>query len=158
MLTQWRDFVSALGLRQIRRVVVFIVGMTVLLFGVALLVLPGPAVLVIPAGLAILGLEFRWARRWMRRAREVIKSGETKLFKRSNGGKAGTGTGGSTAQEKEPAPGSGVGGLKAAISDEGEKKESQTSEDQPTASFGRCQDNSECEKKREGEVHADCSQ
>jgi tellurite resistance protein TerC len=56
----------------VRRVVIFVVGMTVLLFGLALLVLPGPAFLVVPAGLAILGIEFSWARRWMRRGREMF--------------------------------------------------------------------------------------
>jgi tellurite resistance protein TerC len=38
--------------------------------GVALLVLPGPAFVVIPMGLAILGLEFAWARRWLVEVRE----------------------------------------------------------------------------------------
>jgi tellurite resistance protein TerC len=72
MFKQIQRWSSSLGLRQIRRVVIFVVGMTVLLFGLALIVLPGPAVLVVPAGLAILGLEFRWARHWMRRAREMF--------------------------------------------------------------------------------------
>jgi tellurite resistance protein TerC len=46
-----------------------IVGTTVVLIGIALLVLPGPAFIVIPAGLAILGLEFAFARRWLRKLR-----------------------------------------------------------------------------------------
>jgi len=37
------------------------VGFTLLLGGLAMLVLPGPAFLVIPIGLAILSLEFAWA-------------------------------------------------------------------------------------------------
>lgn len=41
-----------------------------LAFGVALIVLPGPALVVIPVGLAILGLEFAWARSWLRRVKE----------------------------------------------------------------------------------------
>lgn len=53
-----------------RRIVVAVVGVTVLLIGVALLVLPGPAFVVIPTGLAILGLEFAWARRWLNRVKE----------------------------------------------------------------------------------------
>lgn len=53
-----------------RRIVVALVGFTVLLIGVALLVLPGPAFVVIPVGLGILGLEFAWARRWLRAAKE----------------------------------------------------------------------------------------
>jgi uncharacterized protein (TIGR02611 family) len=49
--------------RIARKLVVAVVGTTVLALGVALLVLPGPAVLVIPIGLAILATEFLWARR-----------------------------------------------------------------------------------------------
>jgi hypothetical protein len=73
--------ISSMGLKQVRRAVVFVVGMTVLLLGVALIVLPGPAIVVIPMGLAILGLEFRWARRWMRRAREMVKSGQDYMLR-----------------------------------------------------------------------------
>lgn len=53
-----------------RKVVVGIVGFTVVLIGIALLVLPGPAFVVIPAGLAILALEFAWARHWLKVVRE----------------------------------------------------------------------------------------
>jgi uncharacterized protein (TIGR02611 family) len=56
--------------RTARRIVVAVVGTTVLLIGVALLVLPGPAMVVIPIGLAILSLEFAWARRWLRGLRD----------------------------------------------------------------------------------------
>ncbi len=56
--------------RKARKVAVFVVGGTVLLIGIALLVLPGPAFIVIPAGLAILALEFAWARRWLSKAKE----------------------------------------------------------------------------------------
>lgn len=59
---------SKLGLayRRARRVVIAVAGGTIVLAGVALLVLPGPAVIVIPIGLGILALEFAWARRWLR--------------------------------------------------------------------------------------------
>jgi uncharacterized protein (TIGR02611 family) len=40
-----------------------VAGFTILLGGVALLVLPGPAFAVIPIGLAMLALEFAWAER-----------------------------------------------------------------------------------------------
>jgi uncharacterized protein (TIGR02611 family) len=53
-----------------RRVAVSVVGGSVLIVGVAMLVLPGPGLVVIPLGLAILGLEFAWARHWLRKARE----------------------------------------------------------------------------------------
>lgn len=47
-----------------------IAGGTVLLLGAAMIILPGPAILVIPAGLAILGLEFHWAKRWLEKVKE----------------------------------------------------------------------------------------
>ena len=53
-----------------RRIIIAVVGTTVLLIGVAMLVLPGPAFIVIPAGLAILGLEFAWARHWLHKIKE----------------------------------------------------------------------------------------
>lgn len=56
--------------RSARKVVVGVIGASVLALGVAMLVLPGPAFLVIPAGLAILGAEFAWARRLLRLAKE----------------------------------------------------------------------------------------
>ncbi len=56
-----------------RRVVVTVVGISVVLLGIALLVLPGPAFVVIPVGLAILGLEFAWARHWLRKIRETTR-------------------------------------------------------------------------------------
>lgn len=62
-------------LRPIRKLVVFILGMSVLIVGIAMILLPGPATVVIPAGLAILATEFVWAQRWLvylkRRAQEV---------------------------------------------------------------------------------------
>jgi len=53
-----------------RKVVIAVVGATVVLLGVAMIVLPGPGILVIPLGLGILGVEFAWARRWLEQLRE----------------------------------------------------------------------------------------
>ena len=50
------------------RVLYICVGFTVLLAGLAMLVLPGPALLVIPVGLALLSLEFAWAENLLERA------------------------------------------------------------------------------------------
>jgi uncharacterized protein (TIGR02611 family) len=70
-------------LRYARRIVVLIVGMTVLLIGVAMIVLPGPAVVVIPVGLAILATEYAWARRWLRFVQDSAEKGADKLNIRS---------------------------------------------------------------------------
>lgn len=48
--------------RMIRRIAVGIVGTVVLLVGFFLIFLPGPALLFIPLGIAILALEFKWAK------------------------------------------------------------------------------------------------
>lgn len=60
--------------RLARRIVIGIVGATVLLAGVVMIVTPGPAFVVIPVGLAILGLEFAWARHWLHKVRERISA------------------------------------------------------------------------------------
>ena len=52
------------------RVLYILVGFTLLLGGLGMLVLPGPAFVVIPIGLAILSLEFVWAEALLDRALE----------------------------------------------------------------------------------------
>jgi uncharacterized protein (TIGR02611 family) len=59
----------------IRRTVVAVIGITILLVGLLLIFLPGPGLLVILIGLAVLGSEFVWARRVIRRARALGKQG-----------------------------------------------------------------------------------
>jgi hypothetical protein len=59
-------------MKHIKRIIIFVVGGTVLVIGIAMILLPGPAFIVIPAGLAILAIEFAWARRWLRSARAVL--------------------------------------------------------------------------------------
>ena len=71
---------ASLGWRQARRVVVFVLGMTVLILGVLMIVAPGPAILVIPAGLAILATEFVWARRWLRAVRRRAQTIKDAVF------------------------------------------------------------------------------
>lgn len=60
--------------RAARRIAVAGIGGTVVLVGIAMLVLPGPALVVIPLGLAILGIEFAFARRWLRTLRESSRA------------------------------------------------------------------------------------
>lgn len=58
--------------RHVRRLVVLLVGSTVVAVGVIMLVTPGPAVVVIPLGLGILSTEFIWARRLLKRVKDMI--------------------------------------------------------------------------------------
>lgn len=57
----------------LKKCLVALLGGSLLVAGVAMIVLPGPAVLVIPAALAILAGEFLWARRWLAWLRERYK-------------------------------------------------------------------------------------
>jgi hypothetical protein len=60
------------AVKHARRLIVLVVGATILAAGVAMIVLPGPAIVVIPLGLAILGTEFIWARRLMCRVKAAM--------------------------------------------------------------------------------------
>ena len=66
--------VAHLTYKAARRIAVLAVGSTVVVLGLIMLVTPGPGLIVIPIGLAILGLEFAWARAWLRKVREGISN------------------------------------------------------------------------------------
>ena len=66
----------ALGLA--RKLGVALAGLLVLAVGVAMVLLPGPAILVVPLGVGILALEFDWARRWLR----ALEKGSDRLWRR----------------------------------------------------------------------------
>lgn len=57
---------------RVKKVIVALVGGTVVLVGIALLVLPGPGLLIVAAGIAILATEFLWARRALRNAKGAV--------------------------------------------------------------------------------------
>jgi drug/metabolite transporter (DMT)-like permease len=54
-------------------VIVAVIGATALLVGVAMLVLPGPGLLVIAGALALLATEFAWAHHLLKRVRREIR-------------------------------------------------------------------------------------
>lgn len=68
-------------LRHTKRVIITVVGFTVLLIGIAMIVLPGPAFIVIPLGLAILAGEFVWAERLLKKVKAGVKSAKDSIYK-----------------------------------------------------------------------------
>ena len=58
--------------KMVRKIVIGIVGMSVLCVGAAMIFLPGPAIVVIPVGLAILATEFAWAKVLLHKLKEKI--------------------------------------------------------------------------------------
>ena len=63
-------------LRKIKKIIIAVIGFTVLAFGILLIVFPGPAFIVIPVGLSILATEFVWAKKLL----EKVKKGFRKTF------------------------------------------------------------------------------
>lgn len=64
--------------RMLRRIAITVIGTIVLAVGVVLLVAPGPGVLVIALALAVFAIEYEWARRRLRRARDLARSAAEK--------------------------------------------------------------------------------
>jgi uncharacterized protein (TIGR02611 family) len=73
-------------LKQAKRAIVIVVGFTVLVLGIVLIVTPGPAILVIPLGLAILATEFVWARRLLIRFKWKTRRLKNAIFRKVQGG------------------------------------------------------------------------
>jgi tellurite resistance protein TerC len=61
-------------MRVLRQAAVLVGGALLLAVGAVMLFLPGPGVAVMFAGLALLATEYRWARRWLERARGLAGS------------------------------------------------------------------------------------
>lgn len=57
--------------KQAKRVIVAVVGFTLLLLGIVLFFTPGPGFAVILLGLTVLGAEFVWARRLLKRLKKA---------------------------------------------------------------------------------------
>jgi Putative transmembrane protein (PGPGW) len=75
-MNRWlQKWITRLGLEtrpRLRKFLVGIIGGTIILIGLAMTVLPGPAIVVIPVGFAILATEFAWARRVWRRGKILV--------------------------------------------------------------------------------------
>jgi tellurite resistance protein TerC len=65
-------------LQQAKRLIVIVIGCTILLMGIAMIVLPGPAVLVIPVGLGVLATELVWARRLLNKLKSTFQKAKEK--------------------------------------------------------------------------------
>ena len=59
-------FVTPVG-RPAKKALITVIGVLVTLLGVLFIILPGPAFLLIPVGLAILAIEYPIAKKWLRK-------------------------------------------------------------------------------------------
>ena len=60
--------------KQIRKLVIFLIGISIVLIGCVLFFTPGPAIIVIPVGLAVLATEFIWAKKLLKKFKETTLS------------------------------------------------------------------------------------
>ncbi len=74
-MPRFLDWIRANTSRPVRRAVVGVAGGSVVLAGVAMLVLPGPGVAAILLGIGILALEFEIAREWVVALRARVERG-----------------------------------------------------------------------------------
>jgi len=77
-----RKTLDSLGLKDwriARKIVVGVIGGTIVLFGILLIFLPGPGSVVIPIGLLVLASEFAWARWLLHRGKKAVKEAREKF-------------------------------------------------------------------------------
>lgn len=77
--------VMAFVLRSSKRLAVSVVGFALVAVGLVMIVTPGPGLIVVIAGLAVLGSEYAWARRALRSARERAARARTTVTRRRHG-------------------------------------------------------------------------
>ena len=75
-MNRWfQKWVARFGLEsrpRLRRFLIGTIGFSVVLIGLVMIVLPGPAIIIVPLGFAILASEFAWARRVWRRGTILV--------------------------------------------------------------------------------------
>ena len=78
---EWLQWIG----RNTRRIFIFLIGMAVLLSGVAMLALPGPGVVVIIVGLVVLATEFTWAEKALDKTTARAAGAATKVTGNKSG-------------------------------------------------------------------------
>jgi hypothetical protein len=63
---------------KIKRIALTLLGCICLLLGIVFILLPGPAVIFIPLGLALLSLEFDWAKIWLKKSQGYFRQAAVK--------------------------------------------------------------------------------
>jgi uncharacterized protein (TIGR02611 family) len=82
-MTWVQRFTGVLGLNdspRLRKIVVGVIGGTIVVVGIVLILLPGPASIVIPIGLVILASEFAWARSVLRKGKMVVDKARSRKW------------------------------------------------------------------------------
>jgi uncharacterized protein (TIGR02611 family) len=88
----WFPFRVTIGFiaRNGKRIAISVAGFVLILLGLAMLVLPGPGILLIIAGLAILATEYVWAERMLNVAKRKAEQAKDKVLRKKNGAPPGS--------------------------------------------------------------------
>ena len=78
-----KDTFTIKSLKQAKRVIKTVIGFTVVILGGVMVLLPGPGLLIIVLGLAILGTEFVWAKKLIKRFEQGANNVKNSLFNNS---------------------------------------------------------------------------
>jgi uncharacterized protein (TIGR02611 family) len=73
-------------MRSGKRIAVTVLGFGLVIGGIALLVLPGPGLLVVLAGLAVLATEYAWARHALDETKRRARGAKNRFLRRNNTG------------------------------------------------------------------------
>jgi hypothetical protein len=65
--------------RPVKKILILIIGGTILLIGIVMMIAPGPAFIVIPLGLAVLAIEFAFARRWLKQLKKTALAAKDRI-------------------------------------------------------------------------------
>lgn len=63
---------------RLKKTVITVIGSLLLLIGGIFILLPGPAVIFVPLGLALLSLEYAWAKVWLKRSQRYFRQAAVK--------------------------------------------------------------------------------
>jgi uncharacterized protein (TIGR02611 family) len=76
---QATDNVVMKASKNVWKLMIAVAGLLLVVAGVVMLVLPGPGLVVLFLGLAVLATEFKWARRLLERLKGRMKSGSDRV-------------------------------------------------------------------------------
>ncbi|XQW85581.1 PGPGW domain-containing protein [Thalassotalea piscium] len=66
-------------MENVKRVALMFAGVLCLAIGMIFIILPGPAVIFLPLGLALLSFEFDWAKRWLKHCQRWMRKSAVQM-------------------------------------------------------------------------------
>ncbi|WP_258872713.1 PGPGW domain-containing protein [Thalassotalea euphylliae] len=65
--------------QKMKKTLITLVGGFLVFIGAVFMIVPGPAILFLPAGLALLSLEYTWAKDWLKKCQRITRRGAEQL-------------------------------------------------------------------------------